>query len=69
MNLSPPLPRSPEQPTSPLTAPTASWTPPALPLIELRQVVKVYQTAAGEFPALKGISAHIYPGEFVGVIG
>jgi putative ABC transport system ATP-binding protein len=41
----------------------------AQPLIELRQVVKVYQTAAGEFTALKGISAHIFPGEFVGVIG
>ena len=41
----------------------------ALPLIELRQVVKVYQTVAGEFTALKGINAHIYPAEFVGVIG
>ena len=39
------------------------------PLIELRQVVKVYQTSAGDFPALRGISAEIYPGEFVGVIG
>ena len=38
-------------------------------MIELRQVVKVYHTAAGEFTALKGITAQIYPGEFVGVIG
>lgn len=38
-------------------------------LIRLRQVVKVYQTAAGEFPALTGISADINAGEFVGVIG
>jgi putative ABC transport system ATP-binding protein len=69
MNHFPPLSPSPAQPTTPLTAPTASWTTQAPPLIELRQVVKVYQTAAGEFPALKGITAQIYPGEFVGVIG
>jgi len=45
--------------------PTESPTP----LIELRQVVKVYQTAAGEFPALRGIDASIYAGEFLGIIG
>jgi putative ABC transport system ATP-binding protein len=39
------------------------------PLIELRQVSKVYETAAGDFPALRGIRADIYPGEFLGVIG
>ncbi len=39
------------------------------PLIQFRQAVKVYATAAGEFPALKGITLDIYPGEFVGVIG
>jgi putative ABC transport system ATP-binding protein len=38
-------------------------------LIELRQVYKVYQTAAGDFPALRGIDARILPGEFLGVIG
>jgi ABC-type lipoprotein export system ATPase subunit len=38
-------------------------------LIELRQVVKVYKTAAGDFSALKGISLNIYPGEFLGIIG
>jgi putative ABC transport system ATP-binding protein len=38
-------------------------------LIQLNQVVKVYKTAAGDFPALKGISADIHAGEFVGVIG
>jgi len=32
-------------------------------------VVKVYKTAAGDFTALKDISADIYAGEFVGVIG
>ncbi len=69
MNHTHPLTPSPAQPTTPLTTPTASWTTQAPPLIELRQVVKVYQTAAGDFTALKGISAHIFPGEFVGVIG
>jgi putative ABC transport system ATP-binding protein len=38
-------------------------------LIELRQVYKVYETAAGDFPALRGISADVYPAEFLGVIG
>jgi putative ABC transport system ATP-binding protein len=39
------------------------------PLICLRGVVKRYQTAAGEFEALKGIDLDIYPGEFLGIIG
>jgi putative ABC transport system ATP-binding protein len=38
-------------------------------LIEIRKVYKVYETAAGDFPALRGINADIYPGEFLGVIG
>jgi putative ABC transport system ATP-binding protein len=39
------------------------------PLIELRDVVKIYATAAGEFNALKGINMQVERGEFVGVIG
>jgi putative ABC transport system ATP-binding protein len=38
-------------------------------LIQLRQVTKVYATAAGDFPALRNITAEIHPGEFLGVIG
>jgi putative ABC transport system ATP-binding protein len=38
-------------------------------LIELRKVVKNYETAAGPFPALKGIDLQIDTGEFVAVIG
>ncbi len=38
-------------------------------LIELRQVVKTYKTAAGGFTALNGIDLQIDRGEFVGVIG
>jgi putative ABC transport system ATP-binding protein len=38
-------------------------------LIEMRDVVKVYSTAAGDFPALKGINLQIGAGEFVGIIG
>lgn len=41
----------------------------AQPLIELHDVVKIYSTAAGDFPALKGISMEVGAGEFVGVIG
>jgi putative ABC transport system ATP-binding protein len=39
------------------------------PLIEMRDVVKVYSTAAGEFTALKGISLQIDAGEFVVIVG
>ena len=39
------------------------------PIIELRDVVKVYSTAAGEFTALKGINLQVRAGEFVGIIG
>jgi putative ABC transport system ATP-binding protein len=38
-------------------------------LIEMRDVVKVYATAAGEFFALKGINMQVSAGEFVGIIG
>ena len=39
------------------------------PLIDLRDVIKVYSTAAGDFTALKGITAQVQKGEFLGVIG
>src|SRR6266508_6553258 len=39
------------------------------PLIEMRDVVKVYVTAAGEFNALNGINLQVGVGEFVGIIG
>jgi ABC-type lipoprotein export system ATPase subunit len=39
------------------------------PLIEMRDVVKVYATAAGEFRALKGINMEVGRGEFLGVVG
>jgi len=38
-------------------------------LIELRDVVKVYRSRAGEFQALKGVSLSVDAGEFVAVIG
>ena len=38
-------------------------------LIELRNVVKNYKTAAGDFTALKGIDLDMKTGEFVSVIG
>jgi putative ABC transport system ATP-binding protein len=38
-------------------------------LIDLRQVVKQYETAAGIFMALKGINLQVDRGEFVAVIG
>jgi len=38
-------------------------------LIEMRDVVKIYSTAAGEFDALKGINMQVGAGEFVGIVG
>lgn len=35
----------------------------------MRDVVKVYSTAAGEFDALKGINMKVVAGEFVGIVG
>lgn len=43
--------------------------PSAQCLIELRDVVKVYATAAGEFRALKGVNMQVGVGQFVGVVG
>jgi putative ABC transport system ATP-binding protein len=43
--------------------------PAPKPLLELREVFKVYQTPAGDFPALHDISTQVYPGEFLGVVG
>jgi putative ABC transport system ATP-binding protein len=39
------------------------------PLIEMRDVVKVYSTAAGEFDALKGVNLQVGVGEFIGIVG
>jgi putative ABC transport system ATP-binding protein len=38
-------------------------------LIDLRQVVKTYESAAGTFIALRGINLQVNTGEFVAVIG
>jgi len=38
-------------------------------LIELRDVVKIYSTAAGDFNALNGINLQVEAGEFVGIVG
>lgn len=37
--------------------------------IELRDVVKIYSTEAGEFPALRGINLQVAAGEFLGIVG
>jgi putative ABC transport system ATP-binding protein len=39
------------------------------PIVELHEVVKIYSSEAGEFPALRGVSLSIRPGEFLGIVG
>ncbi len=39
------------------------------PIIHMRDVVKVYSTAAGDFTALKSINLQVDAGEFVGIVG
>lgn len=39
------------------------------PIIELRQVAKVYSTEAGDFSALKDVNLSVQTGEFLGVVG
>ncbi|HUH98138.1 MAG TPA: cyclic nucleotide-binding domain-containing protein [Anaerolineales bacterium] len=38
-------------------------------LIEVRNLVKVYRTPAGDFTAVKGIDVEVKAGEFIGIIG
>ena len=48
---------------------TPAAAPDRRPLVALHDVVKIYPTADGGFPALRGVNAEVFPGEFVGVIG
>ena len=38
-------------------------------MIRIENVTKVYETGAIQLTALKGVSLHIEPGEFVAVMG
>jgi ABC-type lipoprotein export system ATPase subunit len=42
---------------------------PAGPLIEIKNLRKVYQTPAGDFTAVNGINVEVQRGEFVAIIG
>jgi len=47
-----------------------AWAPPAVePLVEMRDIVKVFATPAGEFTALKGVNVSFFPGEFTAIVG
>jgi len=39
------------------------------PIFQVRDLVKVYETAVGDFVALGGVSFDAYPGEFLGIVG
>jgi ABC-type lipoprotein export system ATPase subunit len=38
-------------------------------IIQMKQVVKTFKNAAGEFTVLKGLDLDIYPGQFVSIVG
>ncbi len=42
---------------------------PTSPLIEIKNLCKVYQTPAGDFTAVNGINVEVQRGEFVAIIG
>ena len=39
------------------------------PYIEMKDIYKIFSTAAGEFTALKGVNTNFFQGEFVSVVG
>ena len=47
----------------------ASSTDLRAPVIEMRDIFKVFKTQAGDFTALNDITTFFYPGEFVSVVG
>jgi putative ABC transport system ATP-binding protein len=49
--------------------PTISLAPPAAPLIELKDVHKIFKTSAGEYHALKGINLTFGRGDFAAIMG
>ena len=63
----PKLPRQPRQPRQPGHTQSSIYKSPHL--IELRRVVKRFQTAAGTFTALKSVDLTVDAGEFVAIIG
>jgi putative ABC transport system ATP-binding protein len=47
----------------------ADTSPDPQPLVALHHVTKTFETAAGAFQALRGVSLRIEPGEFVAITG
>ena len=51
------------------SAPGKNGSSPPLALVEIRDLVKKYKIATGEFEVLKGIDLRLERGEFVGILG
>ena len=58
-----------ERMTDALAAPRMEVIAPSPPLIQIHDVVKTYESEAGEFTALRGVNAAIGRGQFVSVVG
>jgi putative ABC transport system ATP-binding protein len=52
-----------------LNPPGAGAPTSRIPLVQIEQVTKIFHTPAGDFPALRGVSADFYAGEFISVVG
>jgi putative ABC transport system ATP-binding protein len=48
---------------------TPSTVIPRKPVIEMRDIFKVFKTQAGDFSALDGVTTQFFAGEFVSVVG
>lgn len=52
-----------------MTNPAPTKTPPQTPIVEIKQLNKIFHTTAGDFIALKDLNLSVKQGEFLSVVG